>query len=268
MPIHPSLHLRSVSDTEFALIDKAVMDCAYAAHNKFGRLFDERVYENDVAARLRALGFEIHTQVPLVVEHGSFRKFYYLDLVVNHMLYELKVVSALTLDHDSQALNYAMLQDIRLVKLLNFGESRVRGKVLQNALESEDRRHATLRKTGITFLSANCERLVAHLRELLHDWGTHLSANLYAEGLVHCFGGEPRCVQRLELHDGDNFLGTHRIQLHSEDHAFVITSLHRDQAAYRNHLDVLLAHTRLKGIQWINLNRSRVEITTIQKAAE
>ena len=264
MPIHPSLHLHSVSDTEFAVIDKAVMDCAYAAHNKFGRLFDERVYENDVAARLRALGFEVHTQVPLVVEHGSFRKTYYLDLVVNHMLYELKVVSALTSDHDSQALNYAMLQDIRLVKLLNFGEPKVRGKVLQNALESKDRRQATLRKTGMIFLSANCERLVAHLRDLLHDWGTHLSANLYAEGLVHYFGGEPRCVQRLELHDGNNLLGTHRIQLHSEDHAFVITSLHRDQEAYRSHLDVLLAHTRLKGIQWVNLNRSRVEITTIQ----
>jgi GxxExxY protein len=142
MPIHPSLHLHSVSDTEFAEIDKAVMDCAYAAYNKFGRLFDERVYENDVAARLRALGFEVHTQAPLVVEHGSFRKTYYLDLVVNHMLYELKVVSALTLDHDSQALNYAMLQDIRLVKLLNFGEPKVRGKVLQNALEAKDRRQA------------------------------------------------------------------------------------------------------------------------------
>ncbi len=264
MPIHPSLHLHSVSDTEFAVIDKAVMDCAYAAHNKFGRLFDERVYENDVAARLRALGFEVRTQVPLVVEHSSFRKTYYLDLVVNHMLYELKVVSALTSDHDSQALNYAMLQDIRLVKLLNFGEPKMRGKVLQNALESKDRRQATLRKTGMIFLSANCERLVAHLRDLLHDWGTHLSANLYAEGLVHYFGGEPRCVRRLELHDGNNLLGTHRIQLHSEDHAFVITSLHRDQAAYRSHLDVLLAHTRLKGIQWVNFNRSRVEITTIQ----
>ena len=77
MPIHPSLHLHSVSDTEFAVIDKAVMDCAYAAHNKFGRLFDERVYENDVAARLRSLGFEVHTQVPFVVEYGSFRKTYY-----------------------------------------------------------------------------------------------------------------------------------------------------------------------------------------------
>ena len=126
MPIHPSLQLKSVSDTDFAVLDKAVMDCAYAAHNKFGRLFDERIYENDVAARLRALGLEAHTQVPVRVEHGTFQKTYYLDLVVNHMLYELKVVSILTSDHDAQALHYAILQDIRLVKLLNFGEVKVR----------------------------------------------------------------------------------------------------------------------------------------------
>jgi GxxExxY protein len=268
MPIHPTLHLRSIADSEFTVVDKAVMDCAYAAHNKFGRLFDERVYENDVAARLRALGFEVHTQVPLLVEHGSFRKTYYLDLVVNHMLYELKTVAALSLEHESQALNYAILQDIRLVKLLNFGEPKVRAKLLQNALETKDRRQASLRRTGLRMLSPNCERLVAHLRELLHDWGTNLSASLYSEGLVHYFGGESHCVKRLDLHDGDTLLGTHRVQLHSEDHAFVVTSLHRYQPAYRSHLDTLLAHTRLKGIQWINLNHSRVEITTIQLATE
>jgi hypothetical protein len=180
------------------------------------------------------------------------------------MLYELKVVSILTSDHDAQALNYAILQDIRLVKLLNFGEVKVRGRLLQNALESKERRQPTLRKTGMTFLTPNCERLVSHFRALLHDWGTHLSANLYSEALVHHFGGEPHCVQRLELKDDQLTLGTHRVQFHSEDHAFIVTSLHRDQQAYRRHLDVLLSHTRLKAIQWLNLNQGRVEITTIQ----
>ena len=264
MLIHPSLQLKSVSDTDFAVLDKAVMDCAYAAHNKFGRLFDERIYENDVAARLRALGLEAHTQVPVRVEHGTFQKTYYLDLVVNHMLYELKVVSILTSDHDAQALHYAILQDIRLVKLLNFGEVKVRGRLLQNALESKERKHPTLRKTGMTFLTPNCEQLVSHFRALLHDWGTHLSASLYSEALVHHFGGEPHCVQRFELKDHQLTLGTHRVQFHSEDHAFIVTSLHRDQQAYRRHLDVLLSHTRLKAIQWLNLNQGRVEITTIQ----
>lgn len=81
-PITPSLHLEPVSDDDFAIIDKAVMRSAYAVHNKFGRLFDERVYENDLAARLRAEGFDVHTQVPVLMTHGGFEKTYYLDLIV------------------------------------------------------------------------------------------------------------------------------------------------------------------------------------------
>ncbi|MCX6854979.1 MAG: GxxExxY protein [Verrucomicrobia bacterium] len=268
MPIEHSLQLKSISDAEFAVIDKVVMDCAYAAHNKFGRLFDERVYENDVAARLRALGLEVHTQVPLVVGHGSFRKTYYLDLIVNNMLYELKVVSSLTLDHDAQALNYAMLQDIRLVKLLNFGEAKVRGKVLSNAVRTPDRYQPTLRKSGMHLVTPHCERLISHFKDLLHDWGTHLSSHLYNEALIHHFGGEARCIQRMELNDRAVKLGTHRVQLYAENHAFIVTSLSRDQAAYVSHLDILLSHTDLELIQWINLNRSRVEITTLSLAGE
>ena len=143
MPITPSLHLEPVSDDEFAIIDKAVMLCAYAVHNKFGRLYDERIYENDLAARLRVEGFDVQTQGPVLMTHGGFQKTYYLDLVVNHMLYELKVVATLTGDHD-------------------------------------------------------------------------------------------------------------------------VTSLSRDQTTFRRHLDVLLTHTKLKGIQWINLSHSQVEITTVE----
>jgi GxxExxY protein len=265
MPIHPSLQLTSISDADFAVIDEAVMDCAYAAHNKFGTLFNERVYENEVAARLRALGFEVHTQVPVRVEHGSFQKTYFLDLTVNQMLYELKVAASLIQEHAAQALHYAIMQDIRLVKLLNFGESRVRGKLLQNALQGQDRTNPTLRKSGMKLLTPNCERLVAHLRELLHDWGTHLRPGLCIEALVHHFGGEAHCVKREELVDGPIVLGTHPVQLLNEHHGFTVTSLHRDHASYRKHLDVLLCHSRLEAIQWINLNQSRVEITTLTK---
>lgn len=178
MPILPTLQLKPVSDEDFVIIDKAVMRCAYAAHNKFGRLFDERVYENDLAARLRAEGFEVHTQVPVSVIHGGFQKTYYLDLIVNQMLYELKVVASLTGDHEAQSLHYAMLQDIRLVKLINFGERKVRGKLLSNALRDAERHHPTLRNSGMRVISPHCERLIAHLQELLHDWGTHLSSQL------------------------------------------------------------------------------------------
>lgn len=265
MPILPSLQLKPVSDDDFAIIDKAVMRCAYAAHNKFGRLFDERIYENDLAARLGAEGFVVHTQVPVMVAHGGFQKTYYLDLIVNDMLYELKVAASLTNDHDTQALHYAMLQDVRLVKLINFGERKVCGKLLPNALRVDERQHPTLRKSGVRFVTPQCERLVTHLKDLLHDWGTHLSSRLYNEALVDHFGGELHCLRRIELQAGPVILGTHPVQFHADGFAFVVTSLSRDQSAFQQHLNVLLAHTKLKGIQWINLNHSRVEITTLER---
>lgn len=264
MPITPSLHLEPVSDDDFAIIDKAVMRCAYAVHNKFGRLFDERIYENDLAARLRAEGFDVQTQVPVLVTHGGFQKTYYLDLVVNHMLYELKVVASLTSGHDAQSLHYAMLQNIRLVKLINFGEQKVRGKLLRNALVTADRHHPTLQHSALRFVTPNCERLVTYLKAIISDWGTHLASQLYSEALVDCFGGEPHCVRRVELRNGPLLLGTHRVQVHADGLAFIITSLSSDHAAYQEHLHVLLTHTKLKAIQWINLNHSRVEITTVE----
>ena len=264
MPITPSLLLRPVSDEQFAIIDEAVMRCAYAVQNKFGRLFDERVYENDLAARLRAEGFEVHTQVPIAVTHQGFKTTYFLDLVVNHMLYELKVVATLTGEHDAQGLHYAMLQDIPLVKLLNFGEQRVRGKLLRNALRTADRYHPTQRNSGLRFVTPNCERLVSYFKAIIHDWGTHLSNQLYNEALVDFFGGEAHCARRLELWNGSLLLGTHRVQLHADGYAFIVTSLSHDQTAFQQHLNVLLTHANLSGIQWINLNHSRVEITTIE----
>lgn len=61
MPIHRSIELEDVRDLGFAELDAVVMRCAYATQNAFGRLFDERVYENDLACRLRAEGLDVRT---------------------------------------------------------------------------------------------------------------------------------------------------------------------------------------------------------------
>ena len=267
MPIQRSLNLPTILDQEFQQIDVAVMRCAYAAHNTFGHLFQEHIYENDVAARLRAEGFEVHTQVPLMVTHGSFQKIYYLDLVVNGMLYELKAASGITSEHEMQALHYAMLQDVRLVKLLNFGGPQVIGKLLPNALYGQNRQQATIRNAGWHPLSGHCEHLVEQLKALIKDLGTHLDVRLYNEAMVHFFGGEENCLQRVNMCVEGQSRGTHLMQFHSPHHAFVITCFKEAQPNYQRHLEVQLRHVpELAGIQWINLNQSRVEITTVTKS--
>jgi hypothetical protein len=104
---------------------------------------------------------------------------------------------------------------------------------------------------------------VNSLRELIHDWGTHPRSQLYNQALVHQFGVETNCLRRVEVRSRSILLGTHCVQFYASGHAFVVTTLTRDQDAYRQHLNTLLTHADLQAMQWINLNHSRVEISTL-----
>jgi hypothetical protein len=73
MPIICDLPIKSLNRAKFVQRDELIMKCAYASQNKLGRLCDEKVYENDLADRLRAAGMgSVLTQVPIVVAHGGF----------------------------------------------------------------------------------------------------------------------------------------------------------------------------------------------------
>ena len=83
MPITRSLASRRISQDEFAAIDYRVMRHAFDSQNELGRLCDEIIYRNDLAARLQKAGLgPIRTEVPVTVTHRDFSKTYRLDLVV------------------------------------------------------------------------------------------------------------------------------------------------------------------------------------------
>lgn len=73
------------------------------------------------------------------------------------------------------------------------------------------------------------------------------------------------CLHRMEVLDSPTLLGNQSVQVHGPDHAFALTPLAGNQTAYRRHLEILLRHTRLKAVPWINLNRSHVELLTIER---
>ena len=268
MPIHRTLQLQDLTQAEFDALDAVVMRHAYASQNKFGRLFDERIYENDLAKRLRAEGFDVHTQVPVKVTHGSFEKTHYLDLVVNHMLYELKVVTALLAEHQAQCLHYAMLHDIRRVKLINFRTTKVKGELLYNPVTEAMRHQPCFITRSFRPRTPGCERLLAHVRELVEDWGTHLSGRLYNEALIHHFGGEAECLQRILVCGQNEELGTHVIQSHAAGHAFIVTAITRHTEEQRRHLQCLVANLNVQAMQWINFNHVQLEFTTLTKDHE
>jgi hypothetical protein len=57
MPIRSTICMRSISQEQFAALDYRVMRCAFDSQNELGRLCDEVIYQNDMAARLQAAGF-------------------------------------------------------------------------------------------------------------------------------------------------------------------------------------------------------------------
>lgn len=262
MPIHRPL-IRDLTPTEFDAIDKVVMERAYASQNELGRLCDEKVYETDLALRLRALDCEVVTQAPIVVSHQTFEKIYRLDLACNHAVYDAKTVAAFAGAHEAQVLNYAMLLDVRHIKLLNFRTPRVQGKLFFNPLTDERRRQYQFDLGNWKELSPRCCELASMLKDLLLDWGAFLETRLYEEALIHFFGGEPACLRRIELHRDGNLLGTHLAAMHSLQHFFLVTAMSHETNTYHQHLKRLLKLTGLAGLQWINLNHHNIELVTI-----
>lgn len=266
MPIHCPLQLAPITEADFERIDGAVMRCAYDSQNELGRLCDERVYENDIAARLRSLGFtNVHTQVPVAVSHDAFSKTYRLDLVVEQMVYELKTVLALVGEHDAQVIHYAVMLAIDRVKLLNLRTPKVQGLLRRSPLHRVDRRQFTLDANRWQAQSGECDEVLRRIQELLKDIGAFLEARLYEEALVHFFGGELRCTRRIEIRRGELELGTHRFCCHSEDMAFVVTAFHENSAAHEAQLRRLLRLTPLRGMQWFNLDHAHLQAMTLLK---
>src|SRR5437762_12163642 len=125
MPITTPFPLKPISQQEFAEVDYVVMKHAFASQNELGRLCDELIYQNDLAARLQAAGLElVRTEVPVTVAHGDLSKTYFLDLIVrDSAVYELKALAHFPAEHDTQLLNYLFLQGVHHGKLINFSES-------------------------------------------------------------------------------------------------------------------------------------------------
>src|ERR1700678_829 len=100
MPITNAISLDPIGQEEFAKLDYQVMRHVFESQNELGRLCEEVIYQNDLAARLEAAGLPTRKEVPVTVTHRDFTKVYSLDLVVaNAGIYELKSVTTLVGAH-------------------------------------------------------------------------------------------------------------------------------------------------------------------------
>jgi hypothetical protein len=87
---------------------------------------------------------------------------------------------------------------------------------------------------------------------------------VYREALVHFLGGANSVCKPVEIFSGPRSTGTQNLNMLDQDTAFAFTTKQVSANAMREHLERLLHHTRLKSIQWVNLNRHRVEFATLR----
>ena len=95
------------------------------------------------------------------------------------------------------------------------------------------------------------------------DWGGGLDWRLYEEALVHFCGGETRCQRRIPICLDGLELGNHMVNSHAEGLFFLVTTFAESLELQRNHISRLLALTRMRAAQWINLNRATAQLQTI-----
>ncbi len=252
---------------EFAQLDYQVMRHVFDSHNELGRLCDEVIYQHDLAARLQstALG-PMHEEVPVTVTHGDFAKIYSLDLVVaNTAIYELKTAVSLAGEHEAQLLNYLLLVGANHGKLVNLRPTKVESRFVNTTLTQQSRRQFEAEIQRWREEDDLSRSLRVRLLNLLQDWGCFLELPLYTEALVHFLGGEQQVVQKVALKSGNVSLGNQRVHLLTPDTAFRLTALAEGAEHYEIQLRLLLKHSALRAIQWINMARHRVDFVTLTK---
>lgn len=267
MPITCPISVLPINQEEFAQLDYQVMRQVFDSHNGLGRLCDEAIYQNDLAARLQsaALG-PMHKEVPVTVTHADFAKTYSLDLVVaNAAVYELKTAVSLAGEHEAQLLNYLLLVGANHGKLVNFRPAKVESRFVNTMLTQQTRRQFEVGIQRWREGDDPSRSLRGRLLDLLQDWGCFLELSLHTEALVHFLGGEQKVVRKVGLKRSNVSLGDQRVHLLAPDTAFRLSALAEGADHFELQLHLLLKHSTLRAIQWINMARHRVDFVTLTK---
>jgi len=265
MPIKHAIKTKLISDEDFHALDYEVMGLVFSVHRELGRLWNEKIYQNELAYHCQKAGVgRVEIEVPIQVTYEGFQKSFYVDMVFDDAAaYELKVVPALTGDHHQQTLHYLFLLGMQHGKLVNFHPASVESRFVSTRLTFESRYDFAIDDQSWLELDEDSLWLRQIINGLLKEWGAFLDTNLFYEAIKHFRGGEEYVVKKIEVMNGEHVLGRQKIHLLNPDVAFKITSITKDEKCYENHLRQFLCHTTLKAIQWINFNHDQIVCKTI-----
>jgi GxxExxY protein len=165
MPIRVGADIRRMDDEEFGETVYDVMRHIFNVHGELGRLFNERIYQREIAFRLPGALRE----VPIELQFEDFCKTYYLDLLIGGgAIFEMKAVERLTERHERQLMHYLFLLDLPHGKLVNLRTERVQHKFINNTLSLHDRTSFAVIDDDWEDLHA--ERLKGRVISMLREW--------------------------------------------------------------------------------------------------
>lgn len=266
MPINTPNFLSVHEQDEFHRIDCSVMRVAFNVHNTFGRLLDERFYQNELARRCRDSGFTVHREVHVSINIRDFTKPYYLDLLIdNGIIYEIKRVSKLTATHERQLLHYLLLTGQHHGKLINFGTPSVESRFVSTSFTPDERKAFSFDRSHWRILGPRSRELEEIIYQLLTDWGACLELSLYEEGIIHLLGGPKRILRTIDIRCNGSHAGTYQMPHLGDTVAFHLSAVSHHFNDYQKHLLRLLRHTDLDAIQWINFNRTNITLKSLRK---
>jgi len=265
MSIKSASEIKRIDEQEFYEIDYQVTGLAYAIHNEIGRLWDEKIYQNELANRCRAVGLgNVKREVPVIVLYKDFCKEYYVDLFVNDsIIYELKTVGKLNSEHEKQTLNYLLLLGLQHGKLINFRPASVQKRFVSTTLLPKDRYDLTFDDRQWFELDEDSMLLKELIMELLTDWGAYLETSLFYEAICHFRSGEENIVKYIDIVRNGTKLGKQKIHLLNQKSAFKLTAISKGIDSYEQHLRRFIKLTILDVIQWINFNHNLIIFKTI-----
>lgn len=266
MPITIDAELRPLSQDEFGRIAFDVMRHAFDIHHELGRLFDEGIYQAELAHRCG----DARIEMPIEVTFRDFKKVYFIDLLVaDGAIFEIKTTEALHDRHRARLVNYLLLTDLAHSKLINFRPEVVEHEFVNTTITKSDRTGFEVDDREWEPGGTGSASIKSYLTEMLRDVGAGLDLELYEEAIVHLLGGPESALQTIDVEIAGRAVGKQKLACTPDRAGVKLTPLKsKDLEAFEDHYIRLLSHTDLLALHWININRSIVTFRTLRRATK
>ena len=262
MPIVSQHPLNALDRENFGKLSYEAYGQVLQIRKQLGRFFDEKHYKQALTHRRNDLILE----TPILVSHGSFKKFYFLDaLLALGGILEFKASASVLARHRSQLLHYLMLAELRHGMLINVRPDRVTQEFVNNALTRRDRlQFKFIRESWRPELpgAAQFEHL---LSDLLHDWGTCLELSLYEEAIAHFCGSDGVINPTATVSLNGESLGPKAMRFVEGRTTFKLTCFDDDDSMteFSYHGQKLVNYTDVDALLWANIGRHHVVLRCI-----